>query len=373
MIQPSLSDARRVVIKIGSLLMTDMQTGSPRTDWLKTVAADIAELRQNGVEVIVISSGAVAFGRSILNLSHGDLQVADKQAAAACGQIRLVEAWQLALAQYHNNVAQILITTEDTENRRRYLNARRTIHALLEYGIVPVINENDTITTVEIRYGDNDRLAARVAAMASADTLVLLSDIDGLYNEDPRHNPQAEFIPVVESITPEIEAMAGDARGAVSSGGMRTKIMAAQMAVSSGCHMVIAHGHEPHPLKRIIDSGRCTWFLAHETPLNARKHWIAHSVQVGGAVIIDDGAANAIVQGNSLLPVGVRAIEGQFDRGDTVRILRLDGSELGKGLAAYSSDEAGRICGVQSQEIASILGHQGRSEMIHYDDMALDV
>jgi glutamate 5-kinase len=373
MIQPSLSNARRVVIKIGSLLITDTQTGSPRTAWLNSIATDIANLHANGTEVIIVTSGAVAFGRAMLNLPPVQLRLSEKQAAAACGQIRLVEAWALALSTHNITVAQMLLTAADTENRRRYLNARRTIDSLIDYKVIPVINENDSVTTEEIRYGDNDRLAARVAAMASADLLILLSDIDGLYTADPRINSDAQFIPMVEEITPAIEAMAGGARGPLSSGGMRTKIIAAQMAVSSGCHMVIAHGHELHPLQRIMQGERSTWFLAKQTPLNARKHWIAHSVQVTGAIVIDDGAANAIVKGNSLLPVGVRKIEGHFDRGDTVRIKSLDGRELGKGLAAYSSDESARLCGVQSDKIESILGYQGRSEMIHYDDMALEL
>lgn len=372
MTQPNLLDARRVVIKIGSLLITDTETGSPRTGWLRSVAEDIADLRRRNIEVILVSSGAVAFGRSILNLTPGTLRLSEKQAAAACGQIRLVEAWQLALAQYHYTVAQILITAEDTENRRRYLNARRTMNTLLQFGVIPVINENDTITTAEIRYGDNDRLAARIASMVSADAVVLLSDIDGLYTADPKLDPAAEFIPLVNEIDERIEAMAGDAQDHFSTGGMKTKLMAAHIAVSSGSNMVIARGTHDHPIRRIIDGERCTWFTAHDSPLKARKQWIAHSVQVPGAVRIDDGAAKAIVRGNSLLPVGMREVEGHFERGDTVRILTLKGKEIGKGLAAYSSEEALRIKGEQSDQIERILGYQGRSEMIHYDDMALD-
>lgn len=372
MTQPNLLESRRVVIKIGSLTITDTQTGNPRTDWLRSIAEDIAALRGRNIEVIVVSSGAVAFGRSILNFNHSPLRLSEKQAAAACGQIRLVEAWQQAMAQHQHAVAQILITAEDTEDRRRYLNARRTINTLLEHGIIPVINENDTITTAEIRYGDNDRLAARVASMVSADTLILLSDIDGLYTADPKLHSDAEFIPLVSHIDNRIEAMAGDSQEHVSTGGMKTKLMAAHIAVSSGCHMVIARGNHNHPLRRIMDGERCTWFTAHQSPLKARKQWIKHSVQVPGSVVVDDGAANALVKGNSLLPVGVREVNGHFERGDTVRILNLVGKEIGKGLTAYSSEEALRIKGQRSEHIERILGYQGRREMIHYDDMALE-
>ena len=371
MTQQSLHHAQRIIIKIGSLLLIDEETGTLNQAWLDALAADIATLRALDKEVILVSSGAVALGRPELKFTHQELSLSEKQAAAACGQITLAEAWQKALRKHNINVAQILITAEDTEDRRRYLNARSTINTLVGLGVVPVMNENDSITTSEIRYGDNDRLAARVAAMASADALILLSDIDGLYSADPKAHADAVLISQVEQIDDTIWAMAGETRDHRSTGGMKTKLQAAEIAISSGCHMLIAPGLGLHPLQAILDGGNHTWFVAQDDPMNARKHWIANAVQIYGTLTIDAGAERALRNGNSLLPSGVTDVQGDFARGDSVQIVNQSGDEIAIGLAAYPKTAAMLIAGKQSDEIHEILGFKGRDELVHRDDMVL--
>jgi glutamate 5-kinase len=368
---PSLLASRRLVVKIGSALVVDPDAAAPRADWLDGVAADIAGLRARGLEVIVVSSGAIALARRTLGLTQKKLRLEEKQAAAAVGQIRLAQAWSQALSQHGLTAAQLLLTLEDTEDRRRYLNARATLSTLLSLGCVPVINENDSVATAEIRFGDNDRLAARVAEMVQADTLLLLSDIDGLYTADPRRDPTAAHIPVVSTITPEIEAMGGAPPPGYSSGGMRTKLVAARIATQAGCAMAIALGGVAHPLRALQDGARCTWFLAAPEGRSARKRWIAGSLQPLGALAVDAGAARALADGRSLLPAGVRAVDGSFARGDAVRVLGPDGVELARGLAAYDAEEARRIAGHRSEQIEAILGWRGRDEIIHRDDLVL--
>lgn len=371
--RPSLAKAKRIVIKTGSALIVDDDKGEIREGWLDALATDIARCRARGQEVIVVSSGAISTGRRQLGLAKGPIKLEQKQAAAAVGQIRIVQGWKLALKKHDITAAQILLTPEDTEARNRHLNARATINALLELGAVPVINENDTIATEEIRFGDNDRLAARVAQMASADTLVLLSDIDGLYTADPRKNKDATFIPVVAEITPEIENMADKPPPGYSSGGMITKLAAAKIAVSAGCHMVIARGNINGPLSAIEEnlekSG--TWFIAKASALSARKKWIAGHIKPAGEIRIDSGAAQALLSGKSLLPAGVREVSGNFLRGDLVAIINDNDKEIGRGLSAYSAEDARKIAGRKSLDIASILGFSGREEMIHRDDLVL--
>ncbi|MGB0632333.1 MAG: glutamate 5-kinase [Alphaproteobacteria bacterium] len=368
-----LAASRRLIVKIGSALLVDETTGRIRTGWLSGLAADIARLRARGADVVIVSSGAIAVGRTHLGLPDGDLALEQKQAAAATGQIRLAHAWQEALGTHDITVAQILLTLSDTEERRRHLNARATIETLLQMGAVPVINENDTVATEEIRYGDNDRLAARVAQMISADTLVLLSDVDGLYDVDPRTSDRAMLIPEVAEITPEIEAMAGAAPAGYSSGGMVTKLDAAKIATAAGCAMAITDGKAVDALSALASGGRCTWFLPASEPLTARKRWIAAAVASSGAVLVDAGAVKALTAGKSLLPAGVTGIEGRFERGDAVEIKVTDGAAIGRGLSAYSSEDAARIAGRKSRDIEGILGYRGRDEMIHRDDMVLDI
>jgi glutamate 5-kinase len=367
---PSLSRCRRLVLKIGSALLTG-EEGSIRQQWLESLAEDIAHLHRQGVEILVVSSGAVALGRPVIGYSPGTLRLEEKQAAAACGQIRLVNAWSQAFARHSIAVGQVLLTLEDSENRRRYLNARNTIEALLEAKIIPVFNENDSVATAEIRFGDNDRLAARIAQMASADGLVLFSDIDGLYTANPHTTPEAEHLALVPEITPEIEAMAGGSASVHGTGGMITKLAAARIAVAAGCQMAIASGRELHPLRQLQEGARCTWFLSHQTPRNARKQWIAGSLQPSGSVTLDDGAVAALKNGKSLLPAGVIAIMGDFNRGDAVLVLDRQGKTVAKGLTAYSAANAQRILGCKSNEIETILGYKGRSALIHRDDMVL--
>ena len=366
-----LSRARRVVVKIGSALLVDAATGRLNRAWLETLAADLAALRKRGQEVILVSSGAIALGRRQLGLAPGRLRLEESQAAAAVGQIRLAHAWKEVLEQHDLAVAQMLLTFGDTEERRRYLNARNTLETLLKLGAIPVVNENDTVATAEIRYGDNDRLAARVAQMASADCLVLLSDVDGLYTADPTVDANAQFVPEVTRITPAIEAMAGGSASAVGTGGMATKVMAGRIALAAGCNMCIAVGHEPHPLDRIEAGARCTWFVAEESPKTVRKQWIAGLLKPAGTLHVDAGAARALRSGKSLLPAGVTRVEGRFDRGDAVVVRDADGLELARGLCAYSSEAARRVCGRRSQELEAILGYRGRDEMIHRDDLVL--
>jgi glutamate 5-kinase len=371
MSKPSLASAKRLVVKIGSALVVDETTGALRTAWLASVAADIAALRRRGAEVIVVSSGAIALARRALGLTRRTLRLEEKQAAAAVGQIRLAGAWQEALAAHGLQAAQLLLTLEDSEERRRYLNARATIATLLSFGCVPVINENDTVATAEIRFGDNDRLAARVAEMTGADVLVLLSDIDGLYTADPRKDPAATHIPLVERLTEEIMAMGGEPPPGYSSGGMRTKLLAARIATGAGCAMAIALGKPEHPLSALLAGARCTWFLPSPEGRSARKRWIAGSLAPLGVLVIDDGAARALARGSSLLPAGVRAVEGNFHRGDPVSVRDLSGVEVARGLSAYDSADAKRIAGRRSDELEAILGWRGRDEIIHRDDLVL--
>src|SRR5882757_3740285 len=368
---PVLTDFRRIVVKVGSSLLVDAKAGRPREAWLVSLAADIARLHKEKRDVIVVSSGAIALGRSVLKLPKGPLKLEDSQAAAAVGQIALSRTWAEVLGKHGITASQILVTLDDTEERRRYLNARSTIAKLLEWRSVPVINENDTVATTEIRYGDNDRLAARVATMASADLLVLLSDVDGLYDAPPALDPNAKLIPVVESITSEIEAMAGSAGSELSRGGMTTKIEAAKIATTAGTHMLIASGKIEHPLRAIADGGRCTWFLTPANPVTARKRWIAGSLEPRGTLTIDAGAVTALRAGKSLLPAGVIRVDGQVDRGDAVVVRGPDTHEIGRGLVAYDAEDAEKIKGRSSPDVMAILGISGRAEMIHRDDLVI--
>ena len=366
-----LAAARRVVVKVGSALLVEKTTGSVNRDWLEALAEDIAALRARGQEVVLVSSGAIALGRRELGLARGKPRLEEKQAAAAVGQIHLAHAWKEVLGQRGFTVAQVLLTLGDTEERRRYLNARNTLTTLLRLGAIPVINENDTVATAEIRYGDNDRLGARVAQMVSADCLVLLSDVDGLYTADPKRDPTAQFIPEVPRITPEIEALAGGSASEVGSGGMATKVLAAKIAVAAGCHLCIAAGREVHPLRRIDAGARCTWFVAEAPPVTVRKQWIAGMLQPAGELTVDEGAARALRDGRSLLPAGVTQVKGRFDRGDAVVVRDPAGVEIARGLAAYSSTDAERIRGRRSSDLEGLLGFRGRDEMIHRDDLVL--
>jgi glutamate 5-kinase len=363
--------ARRLVVKIGSSLLVDTAAGTLRQSWLDALADDIAGLRQQGREVIVVSSGAIALGRNALKLSKGALKLEDSQAAAAVGQIDLAHAYEEAFRARGLVAAQVLLTLGDTEERRRYLNARSTMTTLLKLGAIPVVNENDTVATSEIRYGDNDRLAARVASMMSADCLVLLSDVDGFYTAPPQSSANARRLDEVADITPEIEAMAGDVGSELSRGGMVTKIEAAKIAVSGGTHMVIASGKVLNPLAALGTQGNGTWFLARQDPVTARKRWIAGTLEPKGAVTVDAGAAQALASGKSLLPAGVTRVEGSFEKGDAVFIRNGAGVEIGRGLTAYGHDDAKAIIGRKSGEIAEILGYFGRAELIHRDDMVL--
>ena len=366
-----LAGARRVVVKIGSALLVEKTTGRLNRAWLEAFATDVAALRARGQEVILVSSGAIALGRRELGLAPGKLRLEESQAAAAVGQIRLAHAWKDVLGQHDFTAAQMLLTLGDTEERRRYLNARGTLETLLKLGGIPVINENDTVATAEIRYGDNDRLAARVAQMASADCLVLLSDVDGLYTADPTADPAARHIPEVTQITPEIEAMAGGSASDVGSGGMATKVMAGRIAIAAGCDMCIAIGRELRPLERIEAGARCTWFVAQSSPRTVRKQWIAGLLKPAGTLHVDPGAAVALRGGKSLLPAGVTRVDGRFDRGDAVVVRDSDGVEFARGLSAYSSEDARRASGRRSQELEAILGYRGRDEIIHRDDLVL--
>jgi glutamate 5-kinase len=368
---PSLADFRRIVVKVGSSLLVDAKAGRLKETWLASLAADIAKLHKDKRGVIVVSSGAIALGRSVLKLPKGPLKLEDSQAAAAVGQIALARTWAEVLGRHGITASQVLVTLDDTEERRRYLNARSTIGKLLEWRSVPVINENDTVATTEIRYGDNDRLAARVATMASADLLVLLSDVDGLYEAPPHLDPKARHIPLVPRITAAIEAMAGEAATDHARGGMRTKIEAGKIATTAGTHMVIASGHVDHPLSAIAAGGRATWFLTPANPVTARKKWIAGSLEPKGTLTIDAGAAAALRRGKSLLPAGVIRVDGAFGRGDAVIIRGPDGAEIGRGLVAYDATDAAKIVRRSSGDIVLILGIEGRSEMVHRDDMVL--
>lgn len=365
-----LNKARRIVVKIGSALLVDGKTGAIKADWLASLVEDLAKARARGQDVIIVSSGAIALGRRNLGFASGVIRLEESQASAAVGQIALAHAWSEALRKHGIVAAQVLVTLNDTEERRRYLNARSTLSTLLARGAVPVINENDTVATSEIRYGDNDRLAARVASMMSADCLVLLSDIDGLYTAPPG-TPGAQLIPEVSEITPEIEAMAGKPVSGLGSGGMITKIEAGKIALAAGCNMVIASGHALHPFQRIETGETCTWFLSGANPLQSRKRWIAGTLVPMGRLHIDDGAAAALNKGKSLLPAGVKRIEGSFARGDAVSIVSATGAEIARGLVAYDRDDAARIAGRKTSEIENALGFRGRDEMVHRDDLVM--
>ncbi len=368
---PTLADFRRIVIKVGSSLLVDSAAGRPRTQWLAALVEDIAKLHRDKRDILVVSSGAIALGRAVLKLPRGPLKLEDSQAAAAVGQIALAKLWAESLGAHGITAGQILVTLGDTEERRRYLNARETIDKLLEWKSVPVINENDTVATNEIRYGDNDRLAARVATMMSADLLVLLSDVDGLYDAPPGARKDARLVPLVERITPEIEAMAGASGSELSRGGMMTKIEAGKIATSAGTHMVIASGHPDHALSAIGQGGPCTWFLTPANPVTARKKWIAGSLEPRGVLYIDGGAVAALRRGKSLLPAGVKRVDGEFSRGDAVIIRDLDGAEIGRGLVAYDATDAGKVMGLSSPDAKSILGFEGRAEIVHRDDLVM--
>jgi glutamate 5-kinase len=368
---PTLKNFRRIVVKVGSALLIDAAGGQVKHAWLASLVEDLAALHGERRDVLVVSSGAIALGRAVLRLPKGPLRLEDSQAAAAVGQIALARTWSEALGRHGIGAGQILVTLGDTEERRRYLNARSTIAKLLEWRAVPVINENDTVATNEIRYGDNDRLAARVATMTSADLLVLLSDVDGLYDAPPDQNATAKLVPLVERITSEIEAMAGAAPSELSRGGMQTKIEAAKIATAGGTHMLIASGRVDHPLRAVASNGPATWFLTRGNPVTSRKKWIAGSLEPKGTLVIDAGAVAALRRGNSLLPVGVLRVDGQFARGDAVLVRGPDGAEVGRGLVAYDAADADKIKGRPSAEILLVLGIGGRTEMIHRDDLAL--
>jgi len=364
-------NAKRIVIKIGSSLLVDEDTGQLKEKWLASLCADIADLQKSGKQVLVVSSGSIALGRTILGLDEGVLKLEDSQAAAATGQIALAQFYQQHLAKHGLIAAQILLTLSVTEERRQYLNARNTLEGLLQRGAVPVINENDTVATTEIRYGDNDRLAARVAGMVGADYIIILSDIDGLYSANPDEDDTAEFIANVSAITPEITAMAGKKRTKMGSGGMETKIEAARMSLASGNNMIISSGTTEHPIKHLIEGGRHTLFAAQSTPKSAREQWITNTFEPTGSLIIDAGAEKALHSGKSLLPAGVSSVDGTFERGDTVLICNQDGVEIARGIIAYDIADARRILGHKSLDIENMLGYRGRDELVHRDDMVM--
>ncbi|MEP2705671.1 MAG: glutamate 5-kinase [Roseibium sp.] len=365
-----LKNYSRIVVKIGSALL--VENGALKRAWLEALVSDVVALLEGGAEVLIVSSGSIALGRGVLGLASGPLKLEESQAAAAAGQIALAKAYSDALETHGRKAGQILLTLGDTEERRRYLNARATIGTLFKLGAVPIINENDSVATSEIRYGDNDRLAARVATMASADCLVLLSDIDGLYTAPPQQDPDAVFLPEVSRITPDIEAMAGSAGSELSRGGMKTKIDAGKIATAAGTSMVITSGKELNPLNRLNEGSRATWFPALATPASARKAWIGGTLEPSGAIKLDAGAVKALKSGKSLLPAGVTAVEGGFTRGDAVKVLDPDAGIIGRGLIAYDADEAQLIIGRNSREIEAIVGYPGRAEMIHRDDLVLE-
>ncbi len=366
-----LAKAKRIVVKVGSALLVDSGAGALKREWLASLAADIAALKQAKKEIIIVSSGAIALGRRALKLKSGALRLEESQAAAAVGQVRLAQAYVDAFHVYDITVAQILLTLDDTEERRRYLNARETLTTLLSLGAVPVINENDTVATTEIRYGDNDRLGARVASMMEADMLVLLSDIDGLYTANPQRDTSAKHIPEVRAITPEIERMAEGPLSSTSKGGMESKITAAKIATAAGAAVIISNGHVLHPLANIAEAPRTTLFVPRVSPAQAKKRWIAGGLSALGTIVIDTGAERALLSGKSLLPAGVKSVTGLFERGDAVLVKAEDGRELARGLIAYNSEDAKRLIGRRTVDIEAILGYRGRDEMIHRDDLAL--
>ena len=361
--------ARRLVVKIGSALLVDRQKGL-KQGWLSALAMDVAEAKVRGADVVLVSSGSIALGRKILGLPEGALTLEQSQAAAAVGQIRLARAYEEVLAPHGITTGQVLVTLEDTADRRRYLNSRATLETLLGLGVVPIVNENDTVATDEIRFGDNDRLAAQIAVTVGADQLILLSDVDGFYTANPKEDPTATRFDLVGTITPEIEAMAGDPISGLSKGGMKTKLLAAKTAVAGGCAMAIMEGSVLRPLKALAEGAARTWFVAHGDPQAARKRWI-NAMKPKGEVTVDAGAVTALRAGKSLLPAGVRAVAGRFGRGDPVAILGPDGAVLGKGLVRYTVEEAQAIAGHKSAEIEGLLGYAGRAALIHRDDMVI--
>lgn len=366
-----VATAKRLVVKIGSALLVNEETGALHQTWLDALCDDVAAAHARGQEVVIVTSGAIGIGRGPLGMRGRKLRLEEKQAAAATGQMRLTHAYQNSLDRHGITVGQVLITLDDTESRRRYINARNTLDTLLRLRAIPVINENDSVATAEIRFGDNDRLAARVAQMISADTLVLLSDIDGLYTADPRRDSAATLVPEVREVTPAIEAMAGVTTTGVGSGGMITKLLAAKICMGAGCRMAIAPGKPLRPLTALENGGRCTWFLPAAEPRAARKRWIAGHVQTRGVIVVDAGAVTALNGGKSLLPAGVVDIAGEFERGDAVEIRAQDGHMIGKGLSAYAVADMRLIKGHKSEEIEEILGYRGRSEVIHRDDLVI--
>ncbi len=366
----ALTDAKRLVVKIGSALLVDAETGQLRQNWLTSLASDVARIRARGTDVILVSSGSIALGRGVLGLPLTSLALEQSQAAAAVGQIKLARAYEEALAPHGIIAGQVLVTLEDSEDRRRYLNSRATMETMLGLGVTPIVNENDTIATDEIRYGDNDRLAAQVAVTIGADQLILLSDVDGLYTANPKINSTAKHIDHVEKITPEIEAMAGDAGNGLSKGGMITKIMAGRIATEAGCNMAIALGTALYPLGKLENGAPATWFAAQTDPQTARKRWIS-AMKPRGTITIDAGAQDALSRGKSLLPAGVTHVNGSFGRGDMVTIVAADGPELGRGLIRYTSAEARQIMGRRSADIVTVLGYDGRAALVHRDDMVL--
>ena len=364
------SGLKRLVVKLGSTLLVDPGGQFDRSS-VERIAAELAGLRAAGHELLVVSSGAVAIGCNVLSINRKRARLDELQAAAAAGQVQLVQAWQEALAKHGIQAAQILLTPGDTESRQRFLNAKGTLRKLLEHNVVPVINENDTVATDELRYGDNDRLAARVAQMVMADGLILLSDVEGLYSADPGIDATAVHVPVVRSVSKEVLAMAGNSSSSVGSGGMTTKLQAARIATHAGCVTIVASGRKNAPLETLIAGGKCTVFQAEGTPAAARKQWLAGMLEVRGELRVDAGAGQALRRGSSLLPVGLTAVAGSFGRGDAVTLIASDGAELGRGLAAYSSDEAARIVGCRSEDIEEQLGYRGRSVLVHRDDLVL--
>ncbi len=365
---PDIAAARRLVVKIGSALLVGAE--GLRTDWLHGLCDDVADWRRRGADVVLVSSGSIALGRRVLGLPAGALTLEQAQASAAVGQIRLARAYEEMLAPHGVTTAQVLVTLEDTENRRRYLNSRATMQTLLSLGVVPIVNENDTVATDEIRYGDNDRLAAQIAVTCGADQLLLLSDVDGLYTANPKTDPTARHLPVVAHLTAEIEAMGGDPVSGLSKGGMKTKLMAARTAVAGGCAMAIAEGSVLRPLSAVASGARVTWFLPEGDPQAARKRWIA-AMKPRGELVVDEGAARALGQGRSLLPAGVRAVSGAFHRGDPVVIRGPEGAALAQGLVRYDSADAALIAGRRSDEIEALLGYAPRTALVHRDDMVV--
>ena len=366
----ALIDAKRLVVKIGSALLVDRATGALRSDWLQSLAQDVARIRARGTDVILVSSGSIALGRGVLGLPSTELALEQSQAAAAVGQIRLARAYEEVLAPFGIITGQVLVTLEDSTDRRRYLNSRATMETLLGLGVTPIVNENDTIATDEIRYGDNDRLAAQVAVTVGADQLILLSDVDGFYSDNPNINSAAQHFDIVDKITPRIEAMAGDAISGMSKGGMKTKLMAARVATEAGCAMAITLGSPLNPLLQLENGARATWFTAQSDPQAARKRWIA-AMKPRGEITVDAGAQKALGMGKSLLPAGISGVAGRFGRGDPVAILAPDGTRLGLGLTRYTAAEAQAIKGKRSAEIEAILGYKGRAALIHRDDMVI--